>query len=387
VDGSSATIERIGDDVVLCVAEFVEAWAEHEREAARLALAARRLEQSGEWAVDGSVSMTAWLRHHCRMSNREAATLVHRGRFLEAFPAIATAAVDGVWSAGQVHAFRTVTSRPLAAVLEEQQGELIAIAAELSVADTERTAQAWKRRPEAIVDLPEPVEPDRLLRTSRTTDGLVGKFVLDDYGAIEFESAMRIASTWDGKDDVRSQPRRSADALVDVCAFFNANHDRPGTPRSRPHVELMVDADTLSENPLGWTSDQVMLHSKTVETLLCDCVIHRVMRSGHAVLDWGRASRSVPQNLFRAVAARDGGCRFPGCDRSASWCDCHHLVYWEHLGPTAIHNLGLFCNRYHHWMHRHNMIVKLLPNADMEFTFPDGSTRISQPHAPPGVGP
>jgi hypothetical protein len=70
-----------------------------------------------------------------------------------------------------------------------------------------------------------------------------------------------------------------------------------------------------------------------------------------------------------------------------SWCDCHHLIYWEHLGPTAIHNLGLFCNRHHHWMHRHNIIVKLIPNADMEFTFPDGSTRISHPHTPPGGGP
>ena len=70
-----------------------------------------------------------------------------------------------------------------------------------------------------------------------------------------------------------------------------------------------------------------------------------------------------------------------------SWCDCHHLIYWEHLGPTAIHNLGLFCNRHHQWMHRHNIIVKLFPNADMEFTFPDGSTRISHPHTPPGGGP
>ena len=127
----------------------------------------------------------------------------------------------------------------------------------------------------------------------------------------------------------------------------------------------MVDADTLDDNPRGWTSDHVMLHSKTVETLLCDCVIHRVTRAGSTVLDFGHATYSVPKNLFRAVAARDGGCRVPGCDRPVSWCDCHHLIYWEHLGPTAIHNLGLFCNRHHHWMHRHNIIVKLLPNADM----------------------
>jgi len=380
-------MERFGDEVVLSVAEFAEAWSEHERQAARLALAARCIEHSGEWAADGSMSMIAWLRHHSRMSNREAAALVHHGRFLEAFPDIATAAVDGVLSAGQVQALGVATTPAVAEVMAAQQGELIPVIAELSVADTEQAAAFWKRRAEAMVESPEPVEPDRELRVSRTTDGLVGKLVLDDYGANEFETAIRVASTWEGKHDLRGKPRRSADALVDICAFFNANHDRPGTPRNRPHVELSVDADTLHDNPLGWTSDHVMLHSKTVETLLCDCVIHRVTRAGSTVLDFGHATYSVPKNLFRAVAARDGGCRVPGCDRPVSWCDCHHLIYWEHLGPTAIHNLGLFCNRHHHWMHRHTIIVKLLPNADMEFTFPDGSTRISHPHAPPGAGP
>ena len=80
------------DEMILSPGEFIDAWAAHERDAARLALAARRLEGCGEWAVDGSVSMTAWLRHHCRMSNRDAAALVHRGRFLDTFPVIADAA-------------------------------------------------------------------------------------------------------------------------------------------------------------------------------------------------------------------------------------------------------------------------------------------------------
>ena len=97
------------DEIVLTGAEFIDEWAAHERDAARLALAARRLETCGDWALDGSVSMTAWLRHHCRMSNRDAAALVHRGRFLDTFPTIARAACDRVLSAGQVAALRTVT--------------------------------------------------------------------------------------------------------------------------------------------------------------------------------------------------------------------------------------------------------------------------------------
>ena len=159
--------------------------------------------RGGDWADDGSVSMTAWLRYHCRMSNRDAAALVHRGRFLDKFPAIAEAACDRVLSAGQVNALRTATKPGVEPVMAAQQDELSAIIAALTVADSEQAAGLWRQRAEAIVDLPEPVEPERELRTARTADGLVGRFVLDEHGAVQFEQAIRTASTWDGKTDTR----------------------------------------------------------------------------------------------------------------------------------------------------------------------------------------
>jgi hypothetical protein len=371
------------------VAEFVDAWAAHEREAARLAVAARRLEIGGEWAVDGSVSMTAWLRHHCRMSSRDAAALVRRGRFLDTFPAIAQAACEGVVSAGQVAALHAACPTPVEVVMHAQQAEVVAIVASLSVADTEHAGRVWRLHAEALVELPEPVEPDRQLRMARTADGLVGRFVLDDAGAVQFEQAIRFASSWDGSDDTRPNQRRSADALVDVCAFFNANHTRSGTPRQRPHVELIVDADSLTGSlPLAWTTDHTHLDPSTTEMLLCDCVIHRVTRAGKAILEYGRATRTVPIDLFRAVAARDRGCRFPGCDRKIAWCDAHHIHYWRNLGVTELDNLVLLCNRHHHLVHRLNLHLKLLPDTNLEITFADGTTTTSQPrHQPTGPSP
>ena len=112
------------------------------------------------------------------MSNRDANALVHRGRFLDKFPAVADAACAGVLSAGQVTALKLSCPPAVAPIMGAQQVEVVAIVAALSVADTEQAMSVWRQRAEALVELPEPLEPDRALRTAVTTDGLVGRFVL-----------------------------------------------------------------------------------------------------------------------------------------------------------------------------------------------------------------
>jgi 5-methylcytosine-specific restriction protein A len=146
---------------------------------------------------------------------------------------------------------------------------------------------------------------------------------------------------------------------------------------------MSIEADSLAGIPLAWTTDHAWLGTTTVDVFLCDCVIHRVLRAGSAVLDYGRATHTVPRDLFRAVAARDGGCRHPGCDRKVSWCDAHHIWWWRHQGPTELSNLVLLCSRHHHHVHRYKLQLKLLPDGDLEITYPDGTIRTSQPRGRP----
>ena len=65
----------------------------------------------------------------------------------------------------------------------------------------------------------------------------------------------------------------------------------------------------------------------------------------------GRASRVIPAALRRALAARDGSCRFPGCDRPAAWTDGHHLTHWADGGETSAGNLVLRCRPHHRKVH------------------------------------
>lgn len=71
-----------------------------------------------------------------------------------------------------------------------------------------------------------------------------------------------------------------------------------------------------------------------------------------AILDVDRTSYRVPADLRRWVAARDGGCVFPGCTRGADSCDLDHTVDWQHGGATAANNLAFACRGHHRLKHQ-----------------------------------
>ena len=82
-------------ETLLNIDDFACAVSEHERQAAVLALSAARLEASGAFGYDGTVSMRAWMRNHLRMTNQRAGEMLSTGRFLTKCTAFAEAAADG----------------------------------------------------------------------------------------------------------------------------------------------------------------------------------------------------------------------------------------------------------------------------------------------------
>ncbi|WP_298226940.1 HNH endonuclease signature motif containing protein [Gryllotalpicola sp.] len=68
--------------------------------------------------------------------------------------------------------------------------------------------------------------------------------------------------------------------------------------------------------------------------------------SGRA-LDVGRSRRLFAASQRIALAARDGGCMSPGCDRPPSQCEAHHIIPWSEGGGTSVDDGILLC-RFHH---------------------------------------
>jgi hypothetical protein len=86
---------------------------------------------------------------------------------------------------------------------------------------------------------------------------------------------------------------------------------------------------------------------------LCDLARgnEQMSAAGGEPLDVGRARRTVPLGIRRALVARDGGCSFPGCDRPPALCHVHHVREWHQLGHTQVNNCILLCGQHHRWVH------------------------------------
>jgi hypothetical protein len=100
-------------------------------------------------------------------------------------------------------------------------------------------------------------------------------------------------------------------------------------------------------------------------------------------LDVGTATEAIPVYLRRAVAVRDRGCRFPGCDQPVTACQPHHVVPRAQGGPTCLTNLLLLCT-FHHLIaiHRWGWGIVLHPDGTVTATSPDGG-KILHSHGPP----
>ena len=102
-------------------------------------------------------------------------------------------------------------------------------------------------------------------------------------------------------------------------------------------------------------------------------------------LDVGRATRVIAPAQRAALAVRDRGCVFPGCDRPLAWCDAHHLWHWVDGGPPDLSNLALVCPAHHRTVHEGGWQLTRGPDGRFTATpVPDAATGDHLPPLPNG---
>ncbi len=379
LEGLSHAIDEL--DLPIDSLVLTEAFALADRLNAKLLAAVGEHDTCEVWRNDGATSMTAWLRHHTGRSGRDAARCARTARRLRVLPVTAAAYRDGVLSGGQIQAVVANLEDRTVRLFAQHETELIPELVTLSVHETATAMQDWARRADALLgDDPDKPEPERSLHLSRILDGrreLSGSF--DPEGGAVIATALRLAQTDDvAGESGRAPAQRRADALVDVCRRFLDHQQQRRGGRHRPHLNIITTLDVFEQRGRGRLLDGSILDAATLQRLLCDAGVHRVVTDGRSsVLDYGTTTRTVPANLYNALVVRDRHCRIPGCDRPPDWCEAHHLRWVTHGGPTALDNLALVCSRHHHLLHTPGWDAKLRPDATLEVTDPQGRTRTS----------
>ena len=304
---------------------------------------AAEFEKCDHWQLQGSNSGLDWIRFHCHMTSKAAADRVAVGKLRSDLAESVQAMRAG--DVGFAHLM--VMARTADAVGEAfDERALLDVAQESSpgkfhyhclhyrhAVNSEKYAAEQSGQVHA-----------RALHMSTSDDGtlyLTG--FLDTVGGAALRNALEPLARKSGPDDHRLRPQRLGDALVEYV-------------ESRTHVQMQVTSslETLLDLAGAAGAEQefsLPISYKTAQRWACDCSVTRVLLQDSVVMDVGQAERTIRGPKRRALVARDQHCRWPGCERTASSCDGHHIVFWMHGGGDDLENLVLLCKRHHRLVH------------------------------------
>ena len=233
---------------------------------------------------------------------------------------------------------------------------------------------------------PEPWVNELYLQRNRGRSGgrLVGRF--DD--AAMFDAIATLVDTQAAPrtaEDDRTPAQRQAEALADACGWVLDHGDIAALSSCggrRPQLSVLIPLDDLERRARAACLDfGGTLSPESLRMLACDAaVVPMVLGGAGQPLDVGRATRTIPDGLRRAVTARDGGCA--RCGRPPSWCEVHHLLAWEHGGETKLANLVMLCRVCHRLVHHAGWDVRLV-GGRAEFVPPPWIDPLGRPRRRP----
>ena len=332
------------------------------------------------WAGTGYRDVADWLAGTTKTSKGDANSRARLGAALEASDALRKAAEDGDVSAATAESlFDAVTDRPDNAS-DADIDALIDACKGADPRDARDAGDTWKKT--FTKETPEAAEQRRREKRSVTTKQLGDGMGQLTYTAplLDLRQVTNAISHVAGKpceNDPRATEQRLADGLLQLAIAYAKGQVNGG--REKPTILIAINAEDYANNAgEGVTAHGDKVPAHVVRRLAEDATLQRVLMAGSHVLDLGREVRYATEAQYRALMARDGGCRWESCHIPAAWCDADHLTAWDDGGHTNIDDLALWCR--HHHTEKHRPGVQVLGNANnLRLQLPDGTII----HCPP----
>ena len=416
-DVRMAEYQREEEALEALEAEITQLWGHINAATAHFLALLAEFDRRQGWAQHGIASCAHWLSWQCGIGPVAAREKVRVARALTSLPKIAGAFGEGRLSYSKVRALTRVATA-------ETEDTLLSIALNGTAAHVERTVRGFRRAVRYLErDEAEAMHERRYLDCWRESDGSVrlearlapevGEMLLKALEAAHAQLEERVGDAesvetdadaadaaavpadvsaetsrmrpalppcWDaGSENVSAEtPRRSvsqrrADALGHILERFLAGKCS-GSANGAHEVVVHIAHDALRDVPESSGAELDSGHIVAVETarrLGCDGALVGVVEGAKGEpLAVGRRTRAVPPAIRRALRVRDGGCRFPGCDRSR-YVHAHHIKHWADGGETALGNLVTLCSQHHRQVHEGGYGVRM-NEGEIQFTRPDG---------------
>jgi len=373
------------------------------READDLNARALALIARGDIGADLGLSDEVAIRLLARRTSWEARELLSMTEVLSSMPATAGLLTEAVLSFSQVRGICRAV-RPLGVAERAQIDALVARRAP-ALCDAEPEQIIWDTE-NLVFDLT-PSEQNRREAQAVESSFLCLQGRLDGGGSIYGQAdtasfatlcqAIDLASPRPVKSEGpydRTRGRQMFDGLLSICqdslqggGTAQATSTGTGT-RPRPLFVLTAQVDEHglagAARVLGnVTGRPQRLSPLATEVAACDATYKAVVFDGEVPIAIGRQTQTIPERLRLAVAARDGGCRGPGCFAPMRWCDLHHLIPREDGGPTEEWNLGGFCRRCHTKAHEQGWKITPEPGGVMAIQIKGRTYRTHSRVRPP----
>ena len=353
--GLRPDLDPLGDEIALLCAHITAATY-------RLLCLLRVYEEEERW--QGFRSCAHWLSWRTGISLGPAREKMRVARCLPSLSLIPEAFAKGELSYSKVRALTRIAN-------PENEEKLLDFSRHGTTAHVERMVRHWRRLDRG--DASEAARAERRgLSVWLTDEGSyeVRGRLNPEVGAL-LVKALEVAEGRLYRAERRAQTehlttalQRRADALglwleervqpqvqLVVHSFKGEEQEKRKEHREREHDQEMSTVLVTEEGS--------SVSAETSSRLACDAEVVPIARGADgSVLDVGRRRRTVGWRLRKALEARDGGCRFPGCDSRAR-THAHHITPWAEGGETAMTNLVLLCPFHHRAVHEGGWRVEM----------------------------
>lgn len=320
----------------------------------------REFDENRYWEDAGFPSCVSWLNFKCGFAPGTAREKLRVAHTLVALPKISAAFAEGSLSFSKVRAMTRVAT-------PENEDMLLMVATHGTASHVEQLVAQYRRAEK----LQHPNEANELYRAREVTyyydhEGCLvikGRLPADAGEVIVKALEKVVEDQYDaGADEPVPIAARRADALCELAESSLHQPESNGSTADRYMVTVHVETTGDSHLENG-----PHVPAETSRRIQCDCSTCTIVEDGFGEpLNIGRRSRTIPPAMRRALQARDGGCRFPGCTNH-KFCDGHHIKHWSDGGETSLDNLILLCRFHHHLVHEGGFDCKRSSAGDIWF--------------------